>query len=168
MEDQGSSSFAGFGNGVLSEVFNQIGIPRENNSNLQTNLYIRGLPENFSDEKLRELCAPYGKVHSICCNKIIKFAQIVSTKAILDKATKKCRGYGFVDFDRADSAQAAIKGLSEQGTGIHAQMAKQQEQDPTNLYIANLPPDFDENRLTELLQTHGLVISSRILRFATN
>ena len=62
VEDQGSSSFAGFGNGVLSEVFNQIGIPRENNSNLQTNLYIRGLPENFSDEKLRELCAPYGKV----------------------------------------------------------------------------------------------------------
>lgn len=42
---------------------------------------------------------------------------------------------------------------------------QQQEQDPTNLYIANLPPEFDEDQLSELLQPHGLVISSRILRF---
>jgi RNA recognition motif-containing protein len=42
----------------------------------------------------------------------------------LDKATKKCRGYGFVDFDKAEAAQAAIKGLSEFGSGIHAQLAK--------------------------------------------
>lgn len=116
----------------------------------ETNLYIRGLSEDCTDEKLREMCAPYGK--------------IVSTKAILDKATKKCRGYGFVDFDRPECAHAAIRGLTDQNTGVHAQMAKQQEQDPTNLYIANLPMDFDEDRLSELLQIHGMVISSRILR----
>lgn len=116
----------------------------------ETNLYIRGLSEDCTDEKLREMCIPYGK--------------IVSTKAILDKTTKKCRGYGFVDFDDAESAHAAIKGLMEHDGAIHAQMAKQQEQDPTNLYIANLPPEFDEDQLSELLQPHGLVISSRILR----
>lgn len=116
----------------------------------ETNLYIRGLQEDCTDEKLYEMCSPYGK--------------IVSTKAILDKLTKKCRGYGFVDFDTRESALAAISGLSESDNRIHAQMAKQQEQDPTNLYIANLPPDFDEDKLSELLQVHGPVISSRVLR----
>ncbi len=35
-----------------------------------------------------------------------------------------------------------------------AQLAKQREQDPTNLYFANLPADIDEKRLTELLQNN--------------
>nr|XP_027235603.1 protein alan shepard-like [Penaeus vannamei] len=43
-------------------------------------------------------------------------------------------------------------------------MAKQQEQDPTNLYIANLPPQMNEAELEQLLAQHGQVISTRILR----
>uniref|UniRef100_A0A0P4WJX2 Protein alan shepard n=1 Tax=Scylla olivacea TaxID=85551 RepID=A0A0P4WJX2_SCYOL len=43
-------------------------------------------------------------------------------------------------------------------------MAKQQEQDPTNLYIANLPPHMNEAELEQLLAQHGQVISTRILR----
>ncbi|KAI3415698.1 RNA-binding motif, single-stranded-interacting protein 2 [Globodera pallida] len=92
----------------------------------------------------------------------LKFGKIVSTKAILDKNTKKCKGYGFVDFDSSEAARAAIDGLEKEG--ISAQMAKQQEQDPTNLYIANLPPEYDEEKLTELLRKFGMVISSRVLR----
>ena len=38
--------------------------------------------------------------------------------------TKRCRGYGFVDFDTRESALAAISGLSERDNRIHAQMAK--------------------------------------------
>uniref|UniRef100_A0A915NYE7 RRM domain-containing protein n=1 Tax=Meloidogyne floridensis TaxID=298350 RepID=A0A915NYE7_9BILA len=129
-----SDAFLNLSGGVLSD----------------TNLYIRGLQEDCTDEKLYEMCAPYGK--------------IVSTKAILDKLTRKCRGYGFVDFDSRESALAAISGLPEWDNRIHAQMAKQQEQDPTNLYIANLPSHFDEEKLSEMLQVHGPVISSRILR----
>ena len=41
---------------------------------------------------------------------------------------------------------------------------QQQEQDPTNLYIANLPPTMGERELEQLLQTHGTVVSTRILR----
>ena len=93
---------------------------------IQTNLYIRGLAEDCTDEKLRDMCSPYGKVVKTRDLGIISpfFCQIVSTKAILDKATKKCRGYGFVDFDRPEAAQAAIKGLGDKGENIHAQMAK--------------------------------------------
>lgn len=41
---------------------------------------------------------------------------------------------------------------------------QQQEQDPTNLYIANLPLNFKENDVEGLLAQHGQVISTRILR----
>ena len=52
--------------------------------------------------------------------------------------------------------------------GVQAQMAKssiqQPEQDPTNLYIANLPLDWTESNLETMLKSYGMVISTRILR----
>ncbi|XP_053529991.1 RNA-binding motif, single-stranded-interacting protein 2 isoform X4 [Ictalurus punctatus] len=116
----------------------------------KTNLYIRGLHPGTTDQDLVKLCQPYGK--------------IVSTKAILDKTTNKCKGYGFVDFDSPAAAQKAVTALKS--TGIQAQMAKQQEQDPTNLYISNLPVSMDEQELESMLKSFGQVISTRILRDA--
>ena len=40
---------------------------------------------------------------------------------------------------------------------------QQHEQDPTNLYIANLPPNFTDATLRMMLDPFGLVISTRIL-----
>ncbi|XP_017842000.1 protein alan shepard isoform X12 [Drosophila busckii] len=114
----------------------------------KTNLYIRGLQQNTTDKDLVNMCAQYGT--------------IISTKAILDKTTNKCKGYGFVDFEQPAYAEGAVKGL--QAKGVQAQMAKQQEQDPTNLYIANLPPHFKETDLEAMLSKYGQVVSTRILR----
>lgn len=125
----------------------------------KTNLYIRGLQQCTTDKDLVNMCQQYGN--------------ITSTKAILDKQTNKCKGYGFVDFETPACAEGAVKGL--QSKGIQAQMAKvgiwmlhrptvQQEQDPTNLYIANLPPSFKETDLENLLSKYGQVVSTRILR----
>ncbi|XP_022236518.1 RNA-binding motif, single-stranded-interacting protein 1-like isoform X2 [Limulus polyphemus] len=131
----------------------------------KTNLYIRGLTQNTTDKDLLNLCAPYGT--------------IISTKAILDKTTNQCKGYGFVDFESPLEAENAVKALQTQG--VQAQMAKvkfqtiiyclppavflkQQEQDPTNLYIANLPVELMEADLEKLLSSYGTVISTRILR----
>lgn len=72
------------------------------------------------------------------------------------------KGYGFVDFENCEDAERAVKEL--QTRNIQAQMAKQQEQDPTNLYIANLPSDWTEQNLEELFKPIGMVISTRILR----
>ncbi|RVE62426.1 hypothetical protein OJAV_G00156990 [Oryzias javanicus] len=116
----------------------------------KTNLYIRGLPPGTTDQDLIKLCQPYGK--------------IVSTKAILDKNTNQCKGYGFVDFDSPAAAQKAVASLK--ANGVQAQMAKQQEQDPTNLYISNLPVSMDEQELENMLKPFGHVISTRILRDA--
>ncbi|XP_037078005.1 RNA-binding motif, single-stranded-interacting protein 2-like, partial [Pollicipes pollicipes] len=114
----------------------------------KTNLYIRGLSPDTTDEDLRTMCLGLGQVNS--------------TKAIIDKSTGECKGYGFVDFDTADAAQKAVKQLVAKN--IQAQMARQQEQDPTNLYITNLPLTYTERELEALLQRHGTVISTRILR----
>lgn len=43
-------------------------------------------------------------------------------------------------------------------------MVQQQEQDPTNLYISNLPLSMDEQELENMLKHFGQVISTRILR----
>lgn len=43
---------------------------------------------------------------------------------------------------------------------------QQQEQDPTNLYIANLPSTFKETDLEVMLYKYGQVISTKILRDA--
>jgi len=114
----------------------------------RTNLYIRGLAPHTTDKDLISLCSKYG--------------HIVSTKAILDKATNRCKGYGFVDFESPTSAVAAVNEL--QGQGIQAQMARQAEQDPTNLYIANLPHSIKENDLEAMFSPFGQVVSTRILR----
>ena len=115
----------------------------------KTNLYIKSLPAEADDEYLRMLCEPYGT--------------IVSTKAILDpNEDNKCKGYGFVDFEKASCAELAVRELSKKH--IPAQMAKQQEQDPTNLYFSNLPEQMKESDLEQMLSTFGTVISTRILR----
>uniref|UniRef100_A0A672MQ02 RNA-binding motif, single-stranded-interacting protein 2-like n=1 Tax=Sinocyclocheilus grahami TaxID=75366 RepID=A0A672MQ02_SINGR len=101
---------------------------------------------------------------SLCIFFFNRYGKIVSTKAILDKTTNKCKGYGFVDFDSPAAAQKAVTMLK--ASGVQAQMAKQQEQDPTNLYISNLPVSMDEQELEAMLKSFGQVISTRILRDA--
>lgn len=43
---------------------------------------------------------------------------------------------------------------------------QQQEQDPTNLYISNLPMSMDEQELESMLKPFSQAISTRILRDA--
>ncbi|XP_015524127.1 protein alan shepard isoform X10 [Neodiprion lecontei] len=162
-----SSSATGSQSGTMSTSLSNNAMQGQQTEQLsKTNLYIRGLNQNTTDKDLVNMCAQYGT--------------ITSTKAILDKNTNKCKGYGFVDFESPLAADNAVKALMAKG--IQAQMAKvgiwllrrlasvrwlcmqQQEQDPTNLYIANLPLNFKENDVESLLAQYGQVISTRILR----
>ncbi|XP_041978985.1 protein alan shepard isoform X2 [Aricia agestis] len=154
-----SSSSSNSAGGTRSTSLSTAPPPPPGEQLSRTNLYIRGLNQNTTDKDLVQMCQMYGN--------------IISTKAILDKNTNKCKGYGFVDFETIASAEAAVKGL--QAKGVQAQMAKvgiwflrrlnrQQEQDPTNLYMANLPPHFKENDVDQLLAKFGQVVSTRILR----
>jgi RNA recognition motif-containing protein len=68
----------------------------------------------------------------------------------VDKQTNKCKGYGFVDFRKQEDAKTALGELKKEQKDV--QLAKQREQDPTNLYFANLPSDIDEQCLNDMLK----------------
>jgi len=116
-----------------------------------TNLYIKNLPPDYSDKDLAALVEGCGKVKSM--------------KAIIDKQTNKCKGFGFIDFESHEDAQFAINELQKKGyTAQLAKSSQQQEQDETNLYFANLHPQMTEQDLRNALGEFGTVVSVRILR----
>ena len=55
-----------------------------------------------------------------------------------------------MDFGSSDEAQAALGKLRRKKRDV--QLAKQCEQDLTNVFFANLPADVDEQRLNDLLK----------------
>uniref|UniRef100_A0A3P9Q902 RNA binding motif, single stranded interacting protein 2b n=1 Tax=Poecilia reticulata TaxID=8081 RepID=A0A3P9Q902_POERE len=117
----------------------------------KTNLYIRGLLPGTTDQDLFNSCTySLACITLHCINSHIMFCVLISS------------GYGFVDFDSPASAQKAVTALK--AVGVQAQMAKQQEQDPTNLYISNLPLSMDESELENMLKPFSQAISTRILR----
>jgi cold-inducible RNA-binding protein len=60
-------------------------------------LFVHGLPPDFNDEELKEMFEAYGTLES--------------AKVILDRETRKSRGFGFVEFKIDAEAEKAIKAL---------------------------------------------------------
>jgi ELAV/HuD family splicing factor len=64
----------------------------------KTNLYISGLPANWSQGELENLVSPYGKV--------------LEVRVLYDLNTRKCKGVGFARFESQKSAITAINALT--------------------------------------------------------
>ncbi|KAK2515951.1 hypothetical protein Q9233_013950 [Columba guinea] len=72
-----------------------------------------------------------------------------------------CRGdLCTTEDDEEPQCQGLVEEIEPEKEGL------QQEQDPTNLYISNLPVSMDEQELENMLKPFGHVISTRILRDA--
>jgi len=54
-------------------------------------------------------------------------------KAIIDKQTNKCKGFGFIDFETTEDAQSAIAELQKKG--VIAQLAKVDRQLNVNIFV---------------------------------
>ncbi len=61
------------------------------------NLFVAGLPFDMDDQELKEIFEAYGAVSS--------------AKVILDRETRKSRGFGFVEMPETTEAENAIKKL---------------------------------------------------------
>ena len=61
-------------------------------------LFVGGLSWNTTEETLREACSAYGT--------------ILSVVIVLDKETRKSRGFGFVEFTTEAEAEAAMEALN--------------------------------------------------------
>ncbi|XAR68287.1 hypothetical protein NMG60_11003364 [Bertholletia excelsa] len=118
-------------------------------------LFIRGLGWDTTNEKLRALFATYGDLEEAV--------------VILDKATGKSKGYGFVTFKHVDGALLALKEPSKKidGRMTVTQLAAAGVQGPTanpqaaadvstrKIYVANVPYDMPADRLLAHFLSYG-------------
>lgn len=77
-------------------------------------MYVSNLSFHTSDEDLKTLFGAYGAVSS--------------AKVITDRETGQSRGFGFVEMDSDDAANAAIKGLNGkdiEGRSLSVSVAKE-------------------------------------------
>ncbi len=61
-------------------------------------LFVAGIPYDMDDNELQEVFSEHGTV--------------ASAKVIMDRDTGKSRGFGFVEFQDDEQAQAAVKALN--------------------------------------------------------
>ena len=74
-------------------------------------VYVGNLSPESTEQQLRDLAAPFGKVDSVAL--------------VMDKATGKARGFGFVEFGSDAEGNAAISGLNGKEVGGKALTANQ-------------------------------------------
>lgn len=78
-------------------------------------ILVRNLERSISEKELLELFQPFG--------------QVASCTLVLDQATGKSKGFGFVEMPHAREAIKAIKGLNTfkvKGAGIRVKAADEQ------------------------------------------
>jgi cold-inducible RNA-binding protein len=86
---------------------------------MNTKLYVGNLSYSTGDEQLRQAFAEFGT--------------LVSASVVVDRMTGQPRGFGFVEFERADHAERAIQSLNGQeldGRTLNVNVARDREPKP--------------------------------------
>lgn len=135
-----------------------------------TNVYIKNFGDTFDDEKLKTLFADYGS--------------IVSAKVMAGDG--KSKGFGFVSFEDAETAQRAVDELNgkdidgrELYVGRAQKKAERQAElkekfermklerinryQGVNLYVKNLDDNIDDERLRKEFSQFGTITSAKVM-----
>lgn len=123
----------------------------------QGNIFIRGLDKNIDSKDLHDSLSVWGN--------------IISCKVVVDRQTGESKGYGFVHFETKEGAQQAIKKLN--GNLISGKkvtvgaFVKRDEREAvqqwTNLFVKNIPLDWDEEKFSAEFSAFGKVSSSKLV-----
>ncbi|KAI9183267.1 Protein phosphatase PP2A regulatory subunit B [Blastocladiella emersonii ATCC 22665] len=138
-----------------------------------TNLYIKNLPEDMTDEAFHALFAKYGNVLSA---------------AVSRGDDAKSKGFGFVNYATHEEAQAAVDALNnlelEAGKPLYvarAQKKSEREEElrrqyearrqervqkfqGNNVYIKNLDDDVEDDKLRTEFAAFGTITSAKVMR----
>jgi len=146
-----------------------------------TNLYVKNLPEDMTEEGLEELFSKFGKVTS---RKIAIKKGDDEEEPAADNSSK---GFGFVSFELAASARAAVEEMNDKevnGKTLFvaraqkraerlAQLRQQYEKKRienqhkykgVNLYVKNLDESMNDTQLREAFAEFGTITSTKIMR----
>ena len=121
------------------------------------NVFIKNLHEDIDSKDLADTFSIFGA--------------IISCKVVVDYQTGKSRGYGFVHFETkeaADEAIAKVNGnmISEKQVFVgHFQRPDERSATKlwTNLYVKNLPVEWDDAKLKEFFESCGAVASALVM-----
>lgn len=140
-----------------------------------TNVYVKNIQTDSTDEEFRELFAKYG--------------DITSASLARDQETGKNRGFGFVNFTTHEAAYKAVEELNGKdfkGQDLYvgraqkkhereeelrksyeaARMEKASKYQGVNLYVKNLSDDVDDDKLRSIFSEFGPITSAKVMRDA--
>jgi polyadenylate-binding protein len=137
-----------------------------------TNIYVKNIPLEVTDEEFRKLFEKYGDVTS---------ASLARDDSL------KSRGFGFVNFINHEHAATAVdelNGKDFKGQDLYvgraqkkhereeelrksyeaARVEKASKYQGVNLYVKNLDDDVDDDKLRDLFAPYGAITSAKVMR----
>jgi len=152
-------------------------IPRKeriqmNSQKAFTNVFVKNLPEDVDEEKLKTMFASFGNIQSA---------------VIMREDDGKSKCFGFVNFDTPEEASEAVSGMNDKefdGKTLFVGRAQKKAERETelrskfeqmkldhlskyqgvNLYIKNLDDDIDDDKLRSIFQSFGPIGSAQVMR----
>jgi polyadenylate-binding protein len=120
------------------------------------NIFVKNLHESIDNKQLYDTFSLFGN--------------ILSCKVVTDRETGLSKGYGYVHYETAEAANAAIEKLDGmlidgQEVQVGAFMRRNErpgQSDWTNCYVKNIPFEWDDDRLRDEFSKFGLVTSAAI------
>lgn len=121
---------------------------------IKRNLIVNYLPPTWSQDTVQKLFSRIGEV--------------AKCKLVRNNATGESMGYAFIEYPSEVLAANAIKeinGMEIESKTLKVSYARQSspETKNTNVYVASLPPSVTEEKLLELFQSFGTVLTHKLL-----
>lgn len=122
------------------------------------NIFVKNLHESIDNKQLYDTFSLFGN--------------ILSCKVVTDPATGLSKGYGYVHYETAEAANAAIEkldGMLIDGQEVQVGVFMRRNDRPdvnswTNCYVKNIPYEWDDAKLMEEFSKFGEVVSAAVAR----
>mmetsp|Transcript_19518 Transcript_19518/g.28495 ORF Transcript_19518/g.28495 Transcript_19518/m.28495 type:complete len:710 (+) Transcript_19518:230-2359(+) len=118
------------------------------------NIFVKNLNESIDNKQLYDTFSLFGN--------------ILSCKVVTDRESGSSKGYGYVHYETAEAAHAAIEkldGMLIDGQEVQvgefmSRSTRPGQSDFTNLYVKNIPYEWDDDKLNEEFSKFGEVVSA--------
>jgi len=120
------------------------------------NIFVKNLHESIDNKQLYDTFSLFGA--------------ILSCKVVTDRATGLSKGYGYVHYETAEAANAAIDkldGMLIDGQEVQVGHFMRRNDRPdinswTNCYVKNVPFEWDDARLMDEFKQFGEIVSASV------